>query len=136
VNEHYNQNYTKETISAVLSLIQNCIEQGNYTISMNNNRQENKDFVAEYNLNTKRQKKLLLRIKTKDFCHSLKNTNPGYENEVLYVFVPQYKLFNIDGIEKVVDVYTKFNLIEYRNSRRTVVISFHERNKQISYCFR
>lgn len=67
MNEHYNQNYTKETISAVLSLIQNCIEQGNYTISMNNNRQENKDFVAEYNLNTKRQKKLLLRIKTKDF---------------------------------------------------------------------
>lgn len=98
MNEHYNQRYTKETINEVLSSILNCIDKGNYTISMNDNRQGNKDFAAEYNLNTKKQKELLLRIKTEDFCHSLMNTNPGYENEVLYVFVPRYKLFNIDGI--------------------------------------
>lgn len=136
MNQSYNRSYTKEHIRAVLSLIKDCIKQGNYVISLNENRQENRDFIAEFNLNSSKQRVLLLGIEPEDFCHSLRNTNKGYEHEVLYVFVPKVKLHNIDGLEKMVDVYTKFNLLEYSCGNRTIVISLHRRNKPISYLFR
>lgn len=56
--------------------------------------------------------------------------------QILYVFVPQVQLFNADGVEEIVDVYTKFNIIDMPNGNRTVVISFHKRNKPIEYLFR
>lgn len=76
-----------------------------------------------------------MQIETKDFCHSLQNTK-GYEYEVLYAFVPQVQLFNADGAEETVDVYTRFNVIDLPSGSRTVVISFHQRNKPIDYLFR
>lgn len=48
MNPHYNQNYTREEIDAVLSRIKSCVEKGNYIISQNENRQENIDFINEY----------------------------------------------------------------------------------------
>ena len=117
-------------------MIKNCIREGRFIISRNENRQENIEFMIEYNLNSKRQIEILLNIKTEDFCHSLQNIKTGYEHEVLYVFCPQVKLFNFDGIEKLVDIYTKFNLIESENRKRVIVISFHKRNKPIDYLFR
>ena len=59
-----------------------------------------------------------------------------FEYEALYVFVPQVQLFNADGEEETVDVYTKFNVIDMSNGCRTVVISFHKLNKPIEYLFR
>ena len=97
MNQHYNQNYTSEQIAAVLATIQHCIQNGKYVISKNQNRQENIDFIYEYNLTIKRQKEILLRIRTEDFCHSLQNTNVGFEFEVLYVFCPQVKLQSFQG---------------------------------------
>lgn len=136
MNPYYNQNYTKEEIDIVLDKIKNCIFRNNYTISLNENRKENIDFINEYNISSDKQKSILLQIKTDDFCHALQNTKPGYEYEVLYVFVPKVLLFNVDGIEEIVDVYTKFNIIDMPNKSRTVVISFHKRNKPIDYLFR
>ena len=75
-------------------------------------------------------------MKTDDFCHSLKNTKLGYEYEVLYVFVPQVHLFNSLGEKELVDVYTKFNVIDMPSGNRVVVISFHKKNKPIDYLFR
>ena len=66
----------------------------------------------------------------------MQNTKLGYEYEVSYVFVPQVKLFNADDVEEIVDVYTKFNVIDMPNGGRTVVISFHKRNKPIDYIFK
>ncbi|MCH4192943.1 MAG: hypothetical protein LKF52_11595 [Butyrivibrio sp.] len=110
MNLHYNQNYSKEEIDAVLDKIKSCV--------------------------SSKQKSILLQLKTEDFCHTLQNTKLGYEYEVLYVFVPQVQLFNADGVEGTVDVYTKFNVIDLPNGSRTVVISFHKRNKPIDYLFR
>ena len=135
MNQIYNQSYTKKQIIAVLSLIKDCIKKGHYVISLNESRQENRDFIAEFNLNSSKQRVLLLGIEPEDFCHSLQNTKKGYEHEVLYVFVPRVKLHNIDGLEKTVDVYTKFNLLEYNSGNRTIVISLHRRKKPISYLF-
>lgn len=105
-------------------------------IAINENRRENIQFINEYRLSTKKQKEILLSIKVTDFCHSLNNTNPGYEHEVLYVFCPQRPLFNAFGEEEFVDIYTKFNIIEYGDKKRLVTISFHKRNKPITYLFR
>lgn len=136
MNPHYNQNYTVIEITEILDKIKHCIASGKYTVSMNEKRQENMDFINEYNIRNDRQKSILMQIKVEDFCHSLKNTKPGFEYEVLYVFIPQVLLFRADGQEETVDVYTKFNLIEIPSGSRTVVISFHKRNKPINYLFR
>ena len=136
MNSHYNQNYTKEEIDVILEKIKNCVGNNKYTIALNENRQENIDFINEYNIRSNKQKSILLQLRTEDFCHTLQNTNIGYEYEVLYVFVPQIKLFNADGEEEMVDVYTKFNIIDMPSGSKTVVISFHKRNKPIDYLFR
>lgn len=136
MNPNYNQNYTKEDIESILCIIKKCIECNKYTISFNQNRRENIAFVNDYNIRSDKQKRILLNIKVDDFCHSLQNTNVGYEHEVLYVFVPQVSLYNIDDVEEVVDIYTKFNIIEYGEENRTIVISFHKCNKEIDYAFR
>lgn len=137
MSEHYNQNYTREEVQVILNKIKDCINDNQYIISQNQNRAENVQFINEYRLDEKKRKEILLSIEVDDFCHSLNNTNPGYEHEVLYVFCLQRNLFDIFGEEEFVDIYTKFNIIEYKiDKKRVVTISFHKRNKPIAYLFR
>ena len=133
---YYNQNYTYVEIKDILAKIKKCVSSGKYTISLNEMRQENIDFINEYNIRSDKQRSILMQIEVEDFCHSLQNTKIGYEYEILYVFVPQVQLFNADGKEEIIDIYTKFNIIDLPSGRRTVVISFHKRNKPIDYLFR
>lgn len=136
MNPYYNQNYTREEIQNVLDKIKTCVSLEKYTISLNEKRQENIEFINEYNIRSDKQKSILMQIEVEDFCHTLQNTKPGYEYEILYVFVPQVELYNADGEEETVDIYTKFNIIDLPKGNRTVVISFHKRNKSIDYLFR
>lgn len=136
MNQHYNQNYSKDQIDAVLDKIKQCVANNKYSIARNVNRQENIDFINEYNIRIDKQKNILLQLKTEDFCHSLKNTKAGFEYEVLYVFVPKVELFNADGFKENVDIYIKVNIIDLPSGTRTVVISFHKCNKPIDYLFK
>lgn len=136
MNPYYNQNYNREQIDAILNKIKECVINNKFTISKNENRQENIDFINEYNIRSNKQKTILLQIQSDDFCHSLQNTNVGFEYEVLYVFIPQVQLFNAYGEKETVDLYTKFNVIDLPTGTRTVVISFHKPNKPIDYLFR
>ncbi len=136
MSHHYNQNYTLAQIESILDIIKNCVRCNRYIISKNENRKENIDFINNYNLNTNKQKDILMRIEADDFCHSLQNINVGFEHEVLYVFCPQIELFNFEGETTLVDVYTKFNIIDYDNGKRLIAISFHEKNKPMDYAFR
>lgn len=136
MNPYYNQNYTREEVGLILSRIKFCVKNNRYIIAQNENRQENIDFINEYNIRSDKQRSILMQIKTEDFCHSLQNTKLGYEYEVLYVFVPQVQLFNAEGEEETVDVYTKFNIIDLPSGSRAVVVSFHKRNKPVEYLFR
>ena len=136
MNPYYNQDYTKDQIKNILLIIQDCIRRDRYSISINENRRENKDFINNYNLSTAKRKDILLKIELEDFCHSLQNTNLGFEHETLYVFCPQMRLFNFDGEEELVDIYTKFNIIDYDAGKRVIAISFHTRNKPLHYMFR
>ncbi len=136
MNPHYNQNYTREEVDVILTKIRSCVDKGNYIISQNENRQENIDFINEYNIRSDKQKSILMQIQTEDFCHSLQNTKIDFKHEILYVFVPQVQLFNSDGEKEIVDVYTKFNVIDLPSGSRVIVISFHKRKKPINYLFR
>jgi len=136
LNSYYNQNYTRDEVDAILAKIKSCIRANKYTISLNEKRQENIHFINEYNIRSDKQKSILMQIQTDDFCHSLQNTKIGYEYETLYVFVPQVQLFDADGEEETVDVYIKFNILDLPGGNRTVVISFHKRNKPVDYLFR
>lgn len=137
MNPYYNQNYTYEEIDEILRQFKDCVTQGHFLISIGASRQENIDFINRYRIRSMRCREILLQIQTEDFCHTLQNTHPGFENEVLYVFVPQVMLNDSRSDQNVrVDVYIKFNIIEARPGSRTVIISFHERNKPIDYLFR
>lgn len=136
MSEHYRQNYSEDEIKVFLEKAKGCIRKDRFIVSTNENRQENIDFINEYNLTSQRQKEILLRLEVKDFCHSLQNTNVGYEHEVLYVFCPQVLLYDIDDLEEMIDIYIKFNLLERQNGNRTIIISFHKRNRPINYLFR
>ena len=94
------------------------------------------DCVNEYNLTSKKQKDIILALDVSDFCHSLQNTNQGFEHEVLYVFCPQKSLFNFNNIEEIVNIYIKFNILDLDQSKKVIVISFRKRNKPIDYSFR
>lgn len=136
MSEHYNRNYTREEIDKVLMKIQECIQNDNYTISLNDKRQENIDFINEYNIRSTKQKAMFLQIQTDDFCYTLNNKKVGYEHEILYVFAPKVDLFGSDGMQTTVDVYIKINIINTISGNRVVVISFHPCKKEIERLFR
>lgn len=56
MNPFYNQSYTREEIVTILRTIQDCVRENRFVISRNENRQQNADFINEYNLTSKRQK--------------------------------------------------------------------------------
>lgn len=122
MSKHYIRHYTKEDITSVLLRIHECISLGNYVIARNKRRDENVAFIQAYGLTAKKQRKILMTIKVEDFCHSLNNTKPGYEHEILYVFCPQVTLHNLDDEEQNVELYTKFNIIDSAIGERVVVI--------------
>ncbi|WP_055078733.1 hypothetical protein [Lagierella massiliensis] len=136
MSSHYNQNYSWEEINGILEKIKTCVNNDKFIIARNQNRQENNDFLDNYNIRYGRQKSILLNLRVDDFCHSLNNINPGYEHEVLYVFVPSVELFNDDDIAENVDIYIKVNIIESLGGNRVIVISFHELNRPIDYLFK
>lgn len=76
---YYKQNYTREQIDAILDKIKDCVHNNKYTIAMNENRQENVNFINEYNIRSDKQKSILLQLQTDDFCHTLQNTKIGFE---------------------------------------------------------
>lgn len=136
MNLHYNQNYSREEIASMLKLVYECVECGMYSVSRNVNRQENIDFINEYNIRSEKIESILNNLTVDDFCHTLQNTKAGYEDEKLYVFVPQVELFEADGVAIKVDIYIKTNIMNTSKGNRMVVIFFHKRNKPIQYAFR
>ena len=63
MNPYYNQNYTREEIQNVLDKIKTCVSLGKYTISLNEKRQENIEFINEYNIRSESKNLYLCRLK-------------------------------------------------------------------------
>ncbi len=128
--------FTVDEIKDYLDRFRKCIIEGRYSISQNENRQENIDFIEDYKINTKKEHEILLGLQFDDFCYAVENDNIDFAHEVLYIFCKQHEL-DFWGTLEAVDIYIKVNMIETRKGDLfSVVVSFHRRNFDITYLFR
>lgn len=134
--EHYLEDYSEEQIKELLETIKSCVRRKRYTISLNDNRQENIQFIEDYNITEKKRAEILLSLEYTDFCYGLQNMKLGYEHETLYVFCPQRELCDVEGLKSLIDIYLKFNIIKSKSGEFVFTVSFHKRNKPITYLFR
>lgn len=127
---------TPEDIKEYLRKFRKLIIDDKYTISKNNNRRENIDFIEDYKIDTKKEKEILLDLQFDDFCYAASNTNEGFEHEVLYIFCKCQEL-DYWGILENIDIYIKVNMTETRKGDNfAIVVSFHKRNKPIKCLFK
>ena len=128
--------FTPEEIIGYLKSIRKAILEGKYTISINENRQDNNDFIDMYKVDTKKEKEILLSIQHDDFCYAVDNEKPGYTHEKLYIFCKEYELDNWGTLETL-EIYLKFNLMQLRRGDDYVyVVSFHKRKMPLKYLFK
>ena len=129
-------NFTQDEIKDYLDKFRKCVLEGRYSISQNENRQENIDFIEDYKINTNKEREILLGLQFDDFCYAVENDNPAFSHEILYIYCKQHKL-DFWGTLETVDIYIKVNMIETRRGDLfSVVVSFHKRNFEITYLFR
>ena len=127
---------TPEQIKEYVGKLRNLVIEGKYSISQNNRRRENLNFIEDYKINSDKERKILMSIEYDDFCYAVDNQNSKFAHEVLYVFNKEYVLDNWGELESI-DIYIKTNMTQTRKGDDIViVISFHKRNKPISYLFR
>ncbi len=132
---NYNTNYTQNEIFNYLEQIKQCVNENRFVVlTKGESRQKNLDFINKYNLNSERQKSILLSLSVQDFCYSMLSVNENNYNHVLYVFAPQKNLFpfGFDESELVI-IYIK---MDYLNGNKVVMVSFHQAEKEITYCFK
>jgi hypothetical protein len=128
--------FTPNQIKEYLDKFRKCILEGRYSISRNNNRKENIEFIEDYKINTKKEQEILIGIQFDDFCYAVENDNPDYPDEILYIFCKQREL-DFWGTLETVEIYIKVNMIKTRSGDLfSVVVSFHKRNYKIKYLFR
>lgn len=130
------KDYSKEQIRNLVEIIKDCVREDMYTISLEENKAENIQFIEEYNINEKKRINILCDIDYKDFCYGLQNVKNGVEQNDLYVFCLQKGLYNVEDKREIVDIYLKFNVICNEVNSSRVLVSLHKRNKPITYLFR
>lgn len=130
------KDYTREQIFNLIEIIKDCAREGRYTISLEDNKLENIQFIDEYNINRNKCIDILFDLEVEDFCYGLQDMKDGIELKDLYVFCPKRELYNIRGLKEEVDIYLKFDVIELQGNEYRVVFSMHKRNKPITYIFK
>ncbi|MGM0446558.1 MAG: hypothetical protein ACQEQH_09120 [Bacillota bacterium] len=120
-----------EEILEYLKKVKIAIVQEKYTLSTH--RVKNKEFIEAYNLSSKKIENIIFNLEVEDFCYAVDNEKEEFLHEILYVFCSRKEL-NYFGEYKVIDIYIKFNLIE--SADYLYVISFHEREKSVSFLFK
>lgn len=130
------KDYSEEQIKNLIKIIKDCVIENRYTISLEENKLENTQFIEEYNINEKKRIDILSALDYKDFCYGLQNMKDGIEQNNLYVFCIEKELYSVNTKKELVDIYLKFNIIYNENKEYYLVISLHKRNKPITYLFR
>lgn len=128
--------FTPENIKAYLKELKNLVLENKYTISGNANREENKKFVEDYKIDSRKEKEILMNLEYDDFCYAVNNKNPKFAFEVLYIFNKEYELDRWGELVSV-DIYIKTNKTQTRTGEDImIIVSFHERNMPIKYLFK
>ncbi len=128
--------FTPEEVLEYLNILKKLVLNGKYIISTNENRRENIDFIEDYRIDSKKEKEILLNLQTDDFCYAVDNEKREFLHEKLYIFCKEFEFDNWGYTEKV-EIYIKTNIIKTRKENDyLVVVSFHKRNRPITYLFR
>lgn len=130
-----------ELIDEILNRVKICISSGLITYEMNGKeREKNENLFSKYVINPKQRNKILNELTVQNYCESIldrQKTDPQYEN-VLYVFGIEKELRErITGNEKIVPIYIKFQFFKIDlGETSTLIISFHEAEKQLRYMYK
>jgi hypothetical protein len=128
--------FTPDDIKKYLNDLRRAVLDGKYTISINENRKENMDFIEDYKIDSKKEKEILLSLQHDDFCYAVDNEKETFAHERLYIFCKSYELDSWGDLEPV-DIYIKTNMTQTRRGDDFLfVVSFHKRNKPITYLFK
>lgn len=130
------RNYSEEQIKNLIDIIKDCVVDNRYTVSLEENKLENIQFIEDYNVNEKKRINILFDLDYKDFCYGLQNMRDGVEQNNLYVFCLQNELYNIEGKKELVDIYLKFSIMCNEAEEYRLLVSLHKRNKPITYLFK
>lgn len=133
MQKHMNKylNFTKEEIIKYVEKFKLLIKANRFKIS-DINREKNIEFINKYHLNTKNQKSMLLEIEVEDFCYAVDDYN---SKDILYIFSKEYEL-NYWGEYQKIPVYIKINIKKLRDGEYVLIVSFHEREKNIKFLFK
>lgn len=130
------KDYTEEQIKNLVEIIKDCVRENRYTLSLEENKMENMQFLEEYNINEKKRIDILFNLEYLDFCYGLQNLKDGIELNDLYVFCVERELYNFEDKKESVDIYLKFNVICVEGEEYRLLVSLHKRNKPITYLFK
>lgn len=129
--------FTEEEIEHYLVELKTLVKMRRYTIAQNENRKENIDFIEDYKINSEKEKEILLSLNSLDFCYAVDNRKKEFAHEKLYIFCKECILDNW-GVLESVEVYIKANITKTKTgkSQFMIIVSFHKKNKPITYLFR
>ena len=113
---------TDDDVSEYLKEIKECIKKDKNNLKLQQNRQNNFEFMVEYNLNKNVIIDIINQLELIDFIDKVANRHKEYKDEVLYIFNKNYELTNDHGNKKIVFIYIKFNYI----NPKVILVSFHE----------
>lgn len=113
---------TDDDVSEYLKEIKKCIKKDKNNLKLQQNRQNNFEFMVEYNLNKNVIIDIINQLELNDFIDKVANRHEEYKDEVLYIFNKNYELTNTHGNKKLVSIYIKFNYI----NPKVILVSFHE----------
>jgi len=130
------KDYNEEQIKNLVEIIKDCVRENRYTISLEDNKIENIQFIEEYNISEKKRIDILFNLDYRDFCYGLQNLKDGIEENNLYVFCVERELYNIEDKKEMIDIYLKFNIMCNEMEQYRLLVSLHKRNKPITYVFK
>lgn len=124
-------NFTKEEIEEYIKQVKQLVQKNKFKIS-DVNREKNINFINKYNLSLKKRKEMILELDVLDFCYAVDDYK---SKDMLYIFSKEYELDNWGTYEKV-NVYIKIDIKKISSMEYAIIISFHEREKNIKFLFK
>lgn len=122
---------TETELDEVLKKFKNLVEEDRYTISSGENREKNDNFITN-NFLTRKIKKMLLELTTKD-CIGVEKHYRDSE-KIVYKFIKEYNINTKENNN--LKAYIKFMICLVRCQEHVVVISFHEAIREEKYLFK
>jgi len=120
-------------IEQYLSEVREAVSSGRWRIALNERREDNLKLFVDYVIYERDAKEIILNLEAIDFSEILQNEKVGFGHELLYVFGKDVTLLERYGKkEKSVSLYIKFNKLE----NYLIVVSFHEQERPLRYCFK